>query len=185
MLRNITLNGLVMAASVLLLLGCEPSLIDERYLENGDGTITDTKTNLTWRRCSVGQDWTGRTCVGKAEELLWEQAMQQVKDDWRLPTVDELETLVYCSTERKPSVRPEGQYDESTVGECVGDYIQPTINKLAFPETPENSFWSSSSYIGYIGYRDGVWYVSFYDGHVGHGPGDYHELQVRLVREGQ
>ena len=36
------------------------------YSVNGDGTVTDASTGLTWMRCSVGQDLTSSTCSGIA-----------------------------------------------------------------------------------------------------------------------
>lgn len=38
------------------------------YIDNGDGTVTDTRTGLTWMRCALGQTWDGSTCVGVAGE---------------------------------------------------------------------------------------------------------------------
>jgi hypothetical protein len=39
------------------------NLISGRYLDNGDGTITDTKTQLMWKKCSEGQS--GDNCSGE------------------------------------------------------------------------------------------------------------------------
>ncbi|WP_176718945.1 DUF1566 domain-containing protein, partial [Methylophaga muralis] len=154
-------------------------LIDQRYSDNGDGTITDTKTNLIWQRCSLGQTWTGETCAGSADGYNWPSAMKQVKDGWRLPTVDELDTLVLCtSNERSISRSYEGINSR-----CSGDYQEPTINTLAFPKTPEYFFWSSSEYVDENGGHNG-WAISFRHGLVG----PYHsnfmrDAHVRLVRD--
>ncbi|ELV7510286.1 DUF1566 domain-containing protein [Aeromonas veronii] len=92
-------------------------VIDGRYHDNGNGTITDRKTNLTWMRCSLGQQWTGSTCAGVAMEINWNDALKTAMSfsyaghsDWRVPTVDELDTLVQCSEGRAPLVRPNGEY---------------------------------------------------------------------------
>ena len=70
--------------------------ISGRYLDNGDGTITDTKTQLTWKKCSEGQS--GDHCSGKAIEYTWDDAMAKFgKGEWRLPTIQELHTLTYCN----------------------------------------------------------------------------------------
>ncbi|MDO8827835.1 hypothetical protein, partial [Methylophaga sp.] len=74
-LKN-TFSALVMFTAAVLILAYQTSvqakpLIDQRYSDNGDGTITDTKTNLIWQRCSLGQTWTGETCAGYAEGYNW------------------------------------------------------------------------------------------------------------------
>lgn len=164
-------------------------VIDGRYRDNGNGTITDSKTNLTWMRCSLGQQWTGSTCAGVAMEMNWNDALRTAMSfsyaghsDWRVPTVDELDSLVYCSKGRKPSARPNGKYVDDTNGQCLGDnYQRPTINITAFPNTSNSLYWSSSPDAYYSG---GAWGVLFYDGDVCNGSKDdgYH---VRLVRAGQ
>ncbi|KOR27965.1 hypothetical protein TI04_12110, partial [Achromatium sp. WMS2] len=35
------------------------------YLIHPDGTVTDTRNGLMWKRCAEGQTWDGKTCVGK------------------------------------------------------------------------------------------------------------------------
>ncbi len=56
-----------------------------------------------WKRCSEGLS--GADCEkGKIEKYTWNTAVQRFKDieyagyaDWRLPTIDELKTFLYCS----------------------------------------------------------------------------------------
>lgn len=65
-----------------------------RYIVKG-AEVYDTQTHLTWARCSVGQVWMeGSGCVGTIRTLTFEQAKQQVNSVWRLPTGNELLTLV-------------------------------------------------------------------------------------------
>jgi hypothetical protein len=143
-----------------------------------DGLVTDTQTDLMWMRCSLGQHWQGTSCQGKAASFTFEQAMDSFKNfdyagytDWRVPTRDELKTLVYCSSGKTQSVGDKG------LVACAGDYASPTIDKTAFPETPA-WFWSSSPYANSNSY---AWYVFF-----GYGYDDwsykYNDYQVRLVR---
>ncbi|WP_447549583.1 Lcl C-terminal domain-containing protein [Vibrio cholerae] len=162
-------------------------LINKRYFDNLDGTVTDKKTGLVWMRCSLGQRWDGKTCNGEAKEYKWRDAIKLNHNfagstDWRLPTVDELETLVLCSAGRTPSVRPNGEYVRDTNGLCLGDnYQKPTINITAFPNTPDSWYWSSSPYALD---SSGAWYVGFYGGGVyGYDKDSY--CHVRLVRAGQ
>ncbi len=146
----------------------ENSLIGGRYRDLGDGTVLDTETDLQWMRCALGQRWDGSTCVDEADGLTWDRMFVEVDvlnkqggfaghRDWRVPTVDELKTLII-----------EGRH--------------PAIDELAFPKIPKDwQFWSSSPSPHYSG---DAWYVYFYYGDVSN---DHKFLTkyVRLVRAGQ
>jgi hypothetical protein len=91
------------------------------------------------------------------------------KNDWRMPTVDELMTLVKCS---------DGKYD--TDGSCTyyESVSTPTINSTYFPNTVSDWYWSSSPLAFSSSY---AWLVGFGYG----GSGDYNKYGsgfVRLVR---
>lgn len=130
----------------------QPISKTDRYIVNQDGTVYDKETNLVWMRCSIGQTWDGKTCNGKAQFFTWNEAIKLKNNfagnsKWRLPTVGELDSLVFCSEGRTPSVLPiNGKYDVSTNGTCKTDYHQqPTIDLLAFPNTPIAWwYWSST-----------------------------------------
>jgi uncharacterized protein (TIGR02145 family) len=146
---------------------------------SAEGIVEDTRTKLQWQRCSRGQTWTGVSCTGKAQEYTWEQANKLAPDGWRLPTRDELASLVYCSS-GKPAFWP-----ASSGGNqgrlCEGDSLPPAIREDAFPNTPSKWYWSSS-----LDDRspDGAWIVNFYNGHV-NGNSKGFARYVRLVRGGQ
>ena len=62
----------------------------ERFIDNGDGTVTDTLTNLMWAQADNMGD------------ITWHEAQMYCKtppiagykySDWRLPTILELKTL--------------------------------------------------------------------------------------------
>jgi len=153
--------------------------VQGRYSDNGDGTVTDKETKLQWMRCSLGQQWTGSGCSGKAKEMNWETAKQQKADfaghkDWRLPSIEELRTLVWCSSGKPAHFPGDGRF-------CEGEYQQPTIDAQAFPDTPAEWFWSSSAYANY---SDSAWIVHFYNGY-GNSNNRYNYNAVRLVRGGQ
>lgn len=105
---------------------------ESRFVGNGDGTISDTKTGLIWQ-------------AEHTKPVPWDEAMEYAKnlkfagqEDWRLPTIEELLTLV-DSTHRNPATE--------------------------FPGAIPYGFWSSSSYAADTSYAA---YVSFYSGSVLH-----------------
>ena len=62
-----------------------PSL---RYRDNGDGTVTDLTTGLMWQRTpAYDVDWSGAVAGARA-------ATTGGYDDWRLPTIKELYSLI-------------------------------------------------------------------------------------------
>lgn len=126
---------------------CTPSLTpaapDARYnlVEGGDGSeVLDLKTGLIWQRCSLGQTWNRTRCIGTAKEYTWGAALQSAKqlgNDYRLPNVKELLTLI------EPRCR------------------NPAVNRMFFEETPNYIFWSSTP-----SHTTGAsaWIVDFRDG---------------------
>jgi hypothetical protein len=141
------------------------------------GLVKDTQTGLMWIRCSLGQTWDGSTCTGNAKTYTWDEAMAVPENfeyagfsDWRVPDIDELKSLMYCSS---------GKRDDYT---CIGNYTRPTIIEAAFPGVAELAmFWSSSpnddggdgAWTVYFGYGIDGWFKKSFD------------YQVRLVRSGQ
>lgn len=94
-------------------------------------TTLHSPTGLQWSRCAVGQQFDGTSCTGSAQVFSWDDARQVVTEvnqsrslagysDWRLPTVDELLTIVEKCREA------------------------PSINTNAFPATPWTGFWTST-----------------------------------------
>ena len=137
------------------------------FTDNNDGTITDTTTGLVWDKCSRGQTWSPGTCTGTASTHTWAAALSEATaantashrghTDWRLPNVTEQESLVKMTA------------------------VNPAIEGAAFPNTPWNWFWSSTTYAP--GPAD-AWVVDFGNG----GTNAYRKtftFHVRLVRSGQ
>ena len=61
---------------------------DDRFVDNGDGTVTDTKTGLMWAQTdSLGH------IAWKDAKLYCENIILSTYNDWRMPTIEELETL--------------------------------------------------------------------------------------------
>jgi hypothetical protein len=146
----------------------------DEFVDNKNGTVTHNSTGLTWQKCSVGQTWTGETCSGEATKMTWNDAMELSNsfagyNDWRLPTKEELMTLVFCS---------DGEYDAD--GSCKNITDVPTINSTYFPNTQSDSYWSSSPVANY---SSGAWDVDFYGGYSdGHLKSYNFFVFVRLVR---
>ncbi|MBU1308434.1 MAG: DUF1566 domain-containing protein [Gammaproteobacteria bacterium] len=176
----------VTAATLLCLLSMSSAqsntLINARYVDNNDGTITDTVTSLTWQRCSLGQTWLASACNGKAARYRGEQAIELVKAGWRLPSIAELDTLVQCQGERQPDKRTEDEYINRTNAQCLGEPEQPTINTEAFPATAKDWYWSATSHEESTG---SAWRVSFEDGSVYYDNKVYGLGRVRLVRSSE
>ena len=75
-----------------LVLSTVPIVANDRFINNGDGTVTDRKSGLMWAQTDNQFD------------ILWKQAQSWSKkefpnssvrkyENWRLPTLDELESL--------------------------------------------------------------------------------------------
>jgi hypothetical protein len=147
-----------------------------RFLGKDQGIVEDTRTKLQWQRCSLGQTWTGTTCAGEATKYEWDEARRAASAGWRLPTKDELASLVYCS-----SGEPD-YWKATSVEGCKGAYAEPTIWSAAFPNTPARRFWSSPPFAS-SAYD--AWYVYFDYGYVGSYLSKSNAKYVRLVRGGQ
>ena len=157
-----------------------------RYQDNHDGTVTDVTTGLQWMRFSLGQEWKKGACIGEAQTHTWQAALDAAKTlnlqggyvglrDWRVPTKEELKSIVYCSSGLPKTWNDTGKC-------CEGDYDKPTIYQQAFPNTPISHYWSSSPYPFN---SNGACGVNFSDGG-SYGYGFRSDaLVVRLVRARQ
>jgi len=166
-----------------------------------EGIVTDKLSGLMWMRCSVGQVWDGGTCTGEAAKLSWHEAMKTGKDfhfagmsDWRVPRIEELNSLVYCSSGKRAAFKKNNS-GEFYDGPCMGDFQMPTINQEIFPNTPVACWYWSSSSAAYVAYR--AWGLHFAAGVVGNSFKDAiwgswterrttgRDCYVRLVRDVQ
>ncbi|MCH8551532.1 MAG: DUF1566 domain-containing protein [Natronospirillum sp.] len=123
-------------------------IISERYEAidpngdlNPDGElIRDLATGLEWQRCSLGQTWNGSSCNGDRSTIQWDDATDQTASGgFRLPTKDELRTIVYCSDT--------GNFDSNGTDELCGSFLNidsPTVIQAAFPSTERGIYWSAT-----------------------------------------
>jgi hypothetical protein len=120
------------------------------YIDNGNGTVTDTSTGLMWQQ---------ETPDGYKT---WEQALSYCENltlgghtDWRLPTINELRSLV--------------------------DYTRnPAINTTFFPDAEDS--WSSTTDASHPNW---AWVVDFWSGGDNDYDKSYDYSNVRCVRGGQ
>lgn len=138
----------------------------DRYKNLGQGVVTDTQTGLTWMRCPIGMKWTNNNCTNKADRTGWSMstvAISELNDgkgyanynDWRLPTLQELNSLVEKN--------------------C----FEPAINSEIFPNTPHTGFWTSTEESNY---SHGAWLVYFRHGSQYMGNKEF-EWALRAVRK--
>ena len=129
---------------------------NQRYIDNGDNTITDRATKLMWKKCAEGL--AGIDCSeGVIRKLNWYDAQTHAQrsnfagyNDWRVPNYVELRTLVKCPNGSRNLAFDDAGYLLSTDdipnnGECLNkDNSEPAINPELFPNTPVKRYWTSS-----------------------------------------
>lgn len=145
------------------------------YFSNKEGNmIWDKATGLVWMRCSLGQTWDGKTCIGEPKALSFYTARKEVKllnsaggfgghSDWTVPTIRQLLSLRDCSSGHSENTRDIQDGGASVAEDCRGGSTDPTIDLSVFPGTPGWKYWSSS-----LDSRDSdvAWYVHFGEGFV-------------------
>jgi hypothetical protein len=69
-----------------------PKTYSSNFTDNGNGTIKDNATGLTWRKCVHGQS--AADCSDAATVTNWDNAIDACTGDYRLPTINELQTIM-------------------------------------------------------------------------------------------
>jgi hypothetical protein len=69
-----------------------PAGAEDRFADNGDGTVTDHLLGLMWARADNQGDADWKQAVRWAR-LTFPDTIQRRYDDWRLPTLAELQSL--------------------------------------------------------------------------------------------
>jgi uncharacterized caspase-like protein len=133
------------AASNMAAQASTQQLLEGRYQILGDGSeVKDIQTGLIWQRCSVGQRWTGQTCEGGAGEFKFDEAQKLTGNGWRVPTVRELHSLVWCSSGKTKNLDDPEDGKGAIANYCDGNSSRPTIRSAAFTMTSAVWYWSSS-----------------------------------------
>ena len=131
------------------------------YIDNGDGTVTDSGTGLMWQKETA--DINGDDVYNSSDEVTWKNAISYCEglvlggyNDWRLPDIQELRSLV--------------DYSRSS----------PAIDTSVF-QCFEPTYWTSTTTVG-IG-PSFAWNITFLHGEDGASRKEYPGY-VRCVRGG-
>ena len=147
---------------IIVFLTCGPA--QAQFFGSGH-TVKDVTTGVTWLRCSVGQAWDPslETCTGQIVKLNHEEivialaaAKKQLGGKWRLPTREELMSLV-CN-----------------------DCVPPKINSKYFPNLSSEAYWTGDK--NWLNPRT-YWTVNFMTGHTYNRFFLYHRLPVLFVAD--
>jgi len=116
-----------------------------RFLDNDDGTITDTTTGLFWLKdagCLIPATWAGAlAAVNGLAGGTCGLSDGSAAGDWRLPNLNELESLVDAAA--------------GNPGIGLG---------IAFSNVSNAVYWSSTTYFGGEEGSPGAWAIRFSDG---------------------
>jgi hypothetical protein len=106
-----------------------PTMLNNHFTDNGDGTITDNLTQLIWQK------------VPNTSALTWEQALTYAEglvvagaSDWRLPNIKELQSL-----------------NDETV-------TNPSVNTTYFSTIGVKNYWSSTTLLPNPSNLTSAWY---------------------------
>ena len=115
-----------------------------RYTDNGDGTVTDEATTLTWAKdpSQIGGEWTQAVNTPKAHNWATYISMCEAlsyggKDDWRMPNMQELNSIIYFANK------------------------SPALDKTKWAHIENSQYWASTTYANDTLY---AWLVDMFDG---------------------
>ena len=75
-------------------------LAQERFIENGDGTVTDRKSGLMWSQTDNNEDIFWREARGWIQNN-FAKSIDREYNNWRLPSINELQGLYMDSPDHK------------------------------------------------------------------------------------
>jgi hypothetical protein len=103
-----------------------------KRFEIAGNEVHDRKTDLTWQRCDFGQAWDDANawCTGVKKHATTEgldEAAQSSAPGWRLPTLDEMTSLMEVACRPQPKDLPT-VFAEIERGAANGYYLTSTPN---------------------------------------------------------
>ena len=140
-MKNVILIVLILA--VFFVSGCT-----EKFIGRADKVFEDPATGLIWQTTDTKKDW--EAAIAYCEEL--DYANHQ---DWRLPSIRALETIVFVTG---PGI---------------------AIDLVEFPQTKPSHYWSATTYEG----TDGAAYSVDFSNGMTISDNKAFELYVRCVRQ--
>jgi hypothetical protein len=172
---------------------------DTRYSAINDGAeVKDIVTRLIWQRCSLGQRWNGKTCLGTAAAHSWAKAQEaagvvaasvsEVSEGGAPSPFTTTATNAAALASTPDSALPSSSAPSWRLPTHKELYTlvekacrNPAINTVWFPATRANFHWSASPLSDDDSF---AWGVDFSDGRGGYDAkvGTY---SVRLVRAEQ
>jgi hypothetical protein len=103
----------------------------KRFVDNGDGTVTDRKYRLVWSKRDFG-------------EMTWEEAVEYCRKNraglpgsgWHLPTIDELRTLIVGRPATEPGGRCQAREGCRSERDCWGGDWSASCGPCAYGSGP-------------------------------------------------
>lgn len=130
-------------------------------VDNDGDTVTATASGLMWQKFEVVDD------EGKVRQMTWKEALKYCEtlelagyDDWRLPNINELRSIV--------------DYEKTVSAN------DPAINTDYFPNAQPAAYWTATTYANN---SDKAWYVDFSG--ICNNNSKSNSYYVRAVRGGQ
>ncbi|MCK4745675.1 MAG: DUF1566 domain-containing protein [Bacteroidales bacterium] len=147
------------------------------YTDNGDGTVTDNVTGLTWQ-----QDM--------GEKMSWDEAMSKIQsfdlggyDDWRVPSIKELYSLILFTGKVARTADLSIRFIDTDY------FIQPIGDEIIGERFIDAQTWTSTHYVGTtMNGNATIFGVNFIDGRIKGYPefkpatGSDNKMYFRFVR---
>lgn len=140
-------------------------------LDDG-ATVLSADGKLIWMRCQLGQTYAQGNCTGSAKAMDQRDAENEIRrmnftggyagsKAWRLPTAQELQSLVMCDQgySGREKVFKTAAASVKLPDGCGGDhFLRPTLDPNIFPNASDAWVWTSSPDVDRV---INMWAVNF------------------------